>query len=303
MSRKLIPAILIILTAANLLIFLNREHFRYQSFATPARLYNTCDESCTHKWKQFADDYPAGELEEARHISDSIVNHSTTTFNKILGIGLFLHQNFSHRLGQPDNNLLSASPLTQFKRLQTEDSLQLWCGNLSAMFSYFAWSQGIICRNIEILNPGNHHVLNECYLPETSQWIVVDLTNNIMAAESGGNLLHFVGMREQTRNSTEVMAWRRSGDSLVKESLNTQQPFLQTFYDPSRTAFYYHWINYSKVYKWSFKAKEYFLPVSWYDILRREKGSNVLFYVKIGAIVLWIASFFVFLAGRKKSGS
>ena len=168
------------------------------------------------------------------------------------------------------------------------------------MFSWFCWSQGIICRNIEIMNPGDHHVLNECYLPEQKKWVVVDLTNNLLALELDGNPVNLLDTRYAVKNRISLQAIRSSGDTMVKTSLGPEERFFGAYYKKDIPLYFYHSMNYNKVQRTGYKLKSYLLPLSWYDIYLPEGGSNTGFYTRLLFIVLWIAAFFVFLGSRKK---
>ena len=298
--RKLYLLIFLLLTAGNVLIFFYRDAFRYQSFATYNNLYKACNASCREKWSAYVRDFPAHELEAARRISDSFPGNKSSTIEKIRSAGLSLLQNFHHRLGTPTPQLLAASPLQQYKSLVSNDTQQLWCGNLAQMFSLFCWSQDIVCRNIEIANPGDHHVLNECYLPESRQWVLVDLTNNVLALEKDQQQLNFLDVKKAVRAQQPLVAWRMTGDSVSRFVLQPDEQFLKAYYGKDLPIYFYHSMDVNQVYLWKNKVRAYLLPVSWYDIYRENKGSNLPFYFKLLCIVLWIASFFVFLGSRKK---
>src|SRR5207302_7834209 len=111
-----------------------------------------------------SDLYSDSEFRQAKIISDYITASSKDVKEKLMALGSFLVDHFHSRLGKPSPSLLRASPLTQFRSLSASDTSQLWCGNFAEIFSFFCWSQGIVCRNIEIMNPGDRHVVNECYV-------------------------------------------------------------------------------------------------------------------------------------------
>ena len=124
-------------------------------------------------------------MNEARQITDSIVKRKTNaTTDKIILIGSYLYNRLHKQNGSPSGKLQALSPLEQYKMLCASPSEQLWCGNYAQIFSWFCWSQGIVTRTIEIMNPGDHHVLNECFIPETGQWIMTDITHNLMLVEN-----------------------------------------------------------------------------------------------------------------------
>src|SRR5690349_12275803 len=179
--RQITPVhiLLSFLTAANLLIYIFRDQFQFMPYSTKSVVYGACGQECINTWQTFRDDYPLNELAEAKHISDSVIGDEQATPKKILAIGRFIYEKFYRQLGSPSSHLNEASPLQQYRMLSASDSVQLWCGNFASMFSWFCWSQGIITRTVEIMRPGDRHVLNECYLAETGQWVMSDVTHHL----------------------------------------------------------------------------------------------------------------------------
>ena len=45
----------------------------------------------------------------------------------------------------------------------------IWCGTYANMFLFFCKASNIETRIIEIFKPGDHHVINECYLPDSKK--------------------------------------------------------------------------------------------------------------------------------------
>lgn len=299
-KRKLFLWIFLSLTIINIIVFLSRDHFRYQSYVDYSTLYGPCDHDCYETWSGITKDYPAEELAAAKKISDSFLINQAGTFSRVLQIGNFLYNRFHQQLGSPGPALQGASPLQQFQLLSANDSLELWCNNFAQMFSLFCWSQDIVCRTIEVLNPGDHHVLNECYLPETKEWMVVDLTSNLLSISIRGQAVNFIDSRKAARDGLEMEAWTSAADSIKNKRLEWKQGNFPVYYKNELPLYFYHSVNLERVYSWQNKVRSYLLPVSWYDIFREKGGNNLLFYIKQVLFVLWIASFFVFLGSRTK---
>lgn len=271
------------ITIINLAIFFCRDKFTYHKYATRSSLYSTD----TLRWKKFIDDYSKQELIEAKIILDSLLDiENKSTSSKILEIGKLLYERFHKQLGKPSPLVSAATPLNQFKILDTSHSERLWCGNFAAIFVFFCWSEGIPCRFIEIINPGNHHVLSECYLSESKEWVLTDITTN--------HLLLFNRNRNKFENLLNVR------DTLIDslQSLQMEQgeivtrPFMPGFYDKyfgrGNPIYYYYRINNFEVYKSGEKIKRYFLPITWYEEVNRTVSGNFLFYVKQFLILLWL---------------
>lgn len=296
MQGKKAAIILLLLTVLNLVFFIFRDSFQYQPYSGYKDLYGSCGKACENKWKKYREDYPAAELVEARRITDSVLaGKPTDEYSKALAIGRFLYERFYRQLGTPDAGLLSSTPLAQYKKLSSSDSSELWCGNFAQIFSYFCWSQGIICRNIEIMNPGDHHVLNEVYLPSEEKWMMADLTNNQLAVlDEKNSVLDLVSYRRavQSRGSLFIIRSDKTGNEKFQLRDYSSLP---ACYRIDHPLFYYHRVDNKKVYSLGNKLVRYFLPVSWYDIFDDKGRSNVLFYTKGLLILLWLISFFVFI--------
>ncbi|MFL5773243.1 MAG: hypothetical protein ACJ75F_08805 [Flavisolibacter sp.] len=301
--RQITPIhiLLSFLTATNLLIYIFRDQFQFMPYATKSGLYSTCGQECMNTWQTFRDDYPATELDEAKHLTDSVIGDEQSTSKKVLAIGRFIYQRFYKQAGTPPSALNEASPMEQYKMLSASDSLQLWCGNYASMFSWFCWSQGIITRNVEIMRPGDRHVLNECYLGETGQWVMSDITHHLfLMRDSTGNFLNIEDFREGLRNKTPMVSYSDQDTSLSIANVDTGATAIRKYYKPTYPLFYYHRLNNSKVYSPSMKIKRYLLPVSWFDILDDEPHSNAFFYIKEVFLFLWVITLFVFLVTRTK---
>jgi hypothetical protein len=277
-------AVLIILSIINVIIFFYRDKFTYHKYATYASLYS----SDTLKWKKFINDYPEQELHEAKGIVDRLHISNQPTSIKVQEIGKFLYNAFQKQLGKSSTQLVSASPLTQYKILRSSDSIQLWCGNFAEMFTFFCWSEGIASRVIEIMNPGDHHVLNECYLPESQQWAITDLTNNHLLIEKS-NKIGYPNLISLHDSSDQILSSLQANDSSI-----VLQPFNPTFYNkyfrPKNPIYYYYRTNNSEVYRLSEKIKRYFLPDTWYEEITPRQPDNWAFYAKQFFILLWLIS-------------
>lgn len=277
-------AVLFILSVINLIIFFYRDKFTYHKYATYSSLYS----SDTLQWKKFIDDYPQRELREAKGIVDSLHISNQPTSIKVQEIGKFLYNAFKKQLGQSSTQLVPASPLTQYKILRSSDTIQLWCGNFAEMFAFFCWSEGITSRVVEILNPGDHHVLNECYLPESQQWAVTDLTNNqlLIQKSNKSDYPNLLSLRDSTAQTLSSM---QTNDSSI-----VLQPFNPTFYNKyfgnKNPIYYYYRTNNSEVYRPSEKIKRYFLPEAWYEEITQGQRDNWAFYAKQFFILLWLSS-------------
>lgn len=300
MFKKKQTIILVILTVVNIVIFVFRDHFIYKPYSNYKDLYVCTEPICLEKWSLFRNDYPVDELKKAKHISDSVIGkNSISTQEKISKIGSFVHNRFKNQVGKPNQEVLTASPMNQYNLLSSSDSLKLWCGNFATMFSWFCWSQGIVTRNIEIMNLADHHVLNECFIPETNEWQMVDPTNNLLKLQSGEKILNLRTFKEAL-NKNEHVTVSYEDRWMGSLRVSPQSNYVMKYYKPDHPHFYYHRIDNEKAFSTSNKIKHYFLPVSWYEIYKTEGDNNLAFYVKQSFILLWLISFFVFIISRTK---
>ena len=300
MFKKKVTVIFIFLTIINIVIFVYRDHFMYRPFSGYEELYECTDGDCMEKWSLFKNDYPVEEYNLARHISDSVIGKDPiSTQEKILKIGSFVHNRFKNQMGKPGKELLTATPMNQYNMLCSADSLKLWCGNFAAIFSWFCWSQGIVTRNIEIMNLADHHVLNECFIPGINQWQMTDPTNNMIQLRNREKILNLQTFKESLDKNLPVTVTYGS-DSLIETLLDPGASHIVNYYKPEHPHYYYHRIDNEKAFSTINKVKQYFLPVSWFEIYKRDGVNNQAFYVKQVFILLWLISFFVFILTRTK---
>jgi len=289
MKRRTAFNVFIVLSLVNGLIFLNRNLFQYRPYANRKELYAPCEKDCEARWKPFVKTFPAPELAEAKHISDSITQGAVTNEEKMLLIGQGLYQRFYHRLYKPDEETALASPLQQYHLLCRDSSRQLWCNNFAQMFAYFCWSQDIVTRVIEVQRPGDHHVVNECYLPEKKAWVGVDLTSNILLMGSSERPVDLPRFRDAVVQGNTLPCIRSGENGPHAGGLSGKEAFLQ-YYRGGYQLYYYHHVDYFATQTTGGKLRSYLLPVSWYDILDENGGNNLLFYLKLLCILLWIGS-------------
>jgi hypothetical protein len=280
------------------MVFAFRDNFSYKPYSGYTSLYGACSESCEKKWKQYADDY-SFELKEAKQITDPIVQRFARTSDKVIAIELFLYRRFHNQLGLPAPTIQQSSPLIQFKKLSASDTEQLWCGNFAQMLSLFCWSQGIVTRNIELLHAGDHHVVNECYLPETKSWMMADITTNLLGVtDQNKNLLNLILFKASLKTNARLSVMQADSLQLVKAELKIGRIAKQYLADDPIN--FYHYLDNRKAYTLSKKIKRYFLPVSWYETYEYKKAGNLAFYLKEIFIFLWLVLFFIFLFIRPK---
>ena len=275
-----------VVTIINVVIFFYRDKFIYHKYATQSSLYSPD----TLQWEKIVYNYPRQELGEAIIILDSLVDlKNKSTISKVLEIGQLLYKRFYRQRGIPSSELSRATPLNKFKILSNSDSAHLWCGDFASMFAFFCCAEGIPSRCIELINLGGHHILNECYVSETGEWVLTDLMYNQLllwdkTKDRYENLLH---LRDSMPSM--LMSLQATDSSVIS------RPFLNGFYDRffgnKNPIYYYYELNLSEVYKPTEKIKRYVLPFAWYEEVKQGTKGNFPFYCKQFFILLWLICF------------
>ena len=271
-----------VITIVNLAIFFYRDKSTYHKYATRSSLYS----ADTLKWKKLIYDYPKQELNEAKLVLDSLVDlENKSTSSKILEIGKLLYERFHKQQGRPSSTVARATPLNHFRILNSSTSERLWCGDFAAMFVFFCWSEGIPCRVVELSNPGNHHVLNECYLPESREWVLADVTTNhlLLFNKNRNSFENLLNLKDALWDS--LQSFQVEGREIVTRSF--MPGFYEKYFGHENPIYYYYRINNFQISKNSEKIKRYFLPIVWYEEVNKTPMSNFRFYARQFFIVLW----------------
>ena len=304
MNRKFIWIAFVFLSIINAVIYLNRDHFKYQSYPAIGKLYEPCDEACIKKWKQFKDDYPLEELESASKIMDTVLNGSDSSVkNKVIRIGHFLFRKFKEQQGTPTAELLAKSPFQQYQSLALSANEKAWCGNWANMFAWFCWSKGISTRIIEIMRPGDHHVVNEFYDPATNSWIMTDLTNNMLLIKNEkGEELNLSAFMDLAEKKSTVNVLRSGEQGISQDLLLLPNDSISHYYNKSYTLHYYYRNNLKAVYSGSSRLKRYLLPHSWYSVVEpgEEQPTNTGYYIKIFFLFAWVLTGLALLFSKSR---
>ncbi len=274
-----------LLTVINAGFFLRKDFFEYKPYAEESVLYAPA----SGNWNRYFTDFPLEGRAQAKGFIDSILKGSdTATLAQIKQIGSFLYNQFGKQLGKPVLNDQLQDPWDIYRFFSADSSRKLWCGHLSMMFNYFCLARGIETRMIEIMKPGDHHVVNECYVPAIQQWVLVDITyNQLLVSEENGMPIGLTAFRRlQGRPvNLQVQAANDSGRDLRPDT-----GYVRNYYSGNDPAYYYCTINPKVVYRTTEKIRRYFLPGSWYRILATEPASNFPFYLKQALALAWLLS-------------
>jgi hypothetical protein len=278
----------VILTIVNVVIFYLRDAFAYVPAASYENLYDNQSYKNLNKWNRFLEDYPPEEITEAKIISSNWFDiKDVTTLDSVYKIANIIYNSFNRQSGQPSEFLELQSPLNKFKILLKDSTEKLWCGTYSQIFNFFCLSNNILSRYIEIINPRDHHVVNESYIPNLNKWLLVDLTYNITAPKN--NLNQFLNLHEFAtalrRNEIVLNYPYIQSDTVTKNHIAAT-----TYYIPDRPYFYHFYIDNNEAYKFENKLIRYILPVSWYVLYTSSPVSNYMFGIKVVLFFMWLTS-------------
>jgi transglutaminase-like putative cysteine protease len=282
--RKKALLIFGILSVLNIIIFYYRDSFQYIPYSNYNSLYMPYDSSGTNKWKESYDNLDKKEIWEADSIlqTNTDIKGKTSTIEKVLTIGNYIYNEFHAQTGMPSQNSLYLSAIPLYRFLIQNRKEELWCGQYASLMLTFCWSQNIATRYIEIFHPGNHHVINECYIPELGKWIMIDLTNNIlMAATKQKTYLNSVDFHHNVNSTQEISIISSVNNKIGQTLLNKNNSFVTTYFKDNDQYYFYHHIDLNKAYCPAEKVKRYLLPIHWYEIYSNKQSNNYLFIIKL----------------------
>lgn len=301
-SRPFLFWALFLLTAFNILIFFFKHHFQYQPYSTYEELYKKCDRDCQLKWGRFKNSYLQDELKEAKRILQDSLNFSTqlTQVEKIERISKFVYRLFQKHQGLPTLEFQIWSPLKQYHSLCLRNEGKLWCGNVAHIFAFFCWAEGIVTRNVEITQPGDHHVVNECYLENEGKWILADVPHQLVLIKNQDHqYLNLQDFRSALLKNETLLNYSETTNRIN----NLRNQYYAHYYIGDYPHYYYHVVNDGDIYSPKSKIKRYILPVSWYEVYDSSPQSNFPFHIKQAVLAIWLIllAVSVLLFVRKKS--
>jgi len=286
-TRKFSLLLFGLLTVINSGIFLFKEKFAFKPYAESSVLYAPA----SGEWNRFFTDFPGEGQAQAKRLLDSLLTGSDTARRvQIIRISSFLYQEFGKQLGKPSPVVPYTDPWEMYRFYKADTTRKLWCGHLAMMFNYFCLARGIETRMIEIMKPGDHHVVNECYLPGVQQWALVDITYDQLLVSTESDLP--LGLAAVRRMPAVGKSWRVQMANDSQRIFRPDTGYVQNYYMTGDPAYYYSTLNPKVVYRTSEKIRRYFLPESWYRILASAPSSNFLFYLKQGLALAWLLSLF-----------
>ena len=300
----------LILLSVNVWIFIDRDNnFAYKEVLNYNQLY--ADTVDIQKWKQTSPYTTQEEINTAKNIlKDSVqINNSENSIQKISKIGSYVLAALDNHRGQPADCMKNTSPLKEFFFASNNKS-EVWCGNFANIFSFFANTAGIPTRYVaEEGNKNNQHVLNECFVKELNQWVLVDLTSKIILAKNKwGNYLNTIDLYHAHILKTDSISVSSCENKIsVITGYSSLRNFYDSFFDTRSLFVFYLSAQFDKnLYSVSSKIKRYFTKSPTFACYENTNiSSNNRFYVKIFSfylffafVIYWIA--FSFLTNRMK---
>ncbi|NTS42122.1 transglutaminase domain-containing protein [Flavisolibacter sp. BT320] len=284
MNKKLVYIFLIV-SVLNLVVFVFRDFFQYVPYTTYDYLYDRCDEGCKQSWEGQGARFSQSELAAGRKILDSVILKYDPPATKASAIASFLYRSFNSQIGSPSAFIQTAQPLQQYLSLRADKNQELWCGNFGTMFFFFCRAANIPCRAIEIVNNGQHHIVNEFYDQNSGSWIFIDAMYNLSLVKNNkGHYLNLIDFIEIVDSAGQNSASQMGGEWT---SFVNKNKILRTYYSLQSLLYYYHDFDKEAVYSLSEKLKRYFLPVSWYKVYTKLHKVNFLFFCKSAIFLCW----------------
>ena len=294
-NRKFSIIVLGSLTVINAALFLCRQAADDEPRRTETRLYQPPGK----EWNRYFADFPAEGQQQAIRFTDSLLQgRDTSRLNQIRLIGRFLYQQFSAQLGKPSLQENYKDPWGMFTYYRADSSRKLWCGHLSMMFTYFCLSQGIETRMIELMKEGDHHVVNECYLPGPGKWILVDLTYDQLFVSRDEQFLGLTDFRRLEGRGDVELQVQAAGDS--NRSIRMDTGYIRNYYGMAIPANFYVTVNPEKVYSTTAKLRRYLWPDPWYYRLSDKPTAKYLYYGRLGFLAGWLLTLLYLLFTWRK---
>jgi hypothetical protein len=227
--------------------------------------------------------YAKNLLRDSMFISDN--DHS---IEKIQKIGIYLLKKLDKHRGIPKDKMDYISPLERLKAASKGDS-KVWCGDFSALLSFFSNQAGINARALWIEGNANGipmagHSFNEVYIQEFNKWIFIDLTANTFFVQSSeGNYLNTIEFYNLFNiKSTNIKVTTFQNDTIISENLNYNTSFYNDYFNPDIKFIYYYSSQFNKdIYSLFNKFKRYFFPEATFGTYSNNSSiKNPKFYIK-----------------------
>ncbi|MBK6938143.1 MAG: transglutaminase domain-containing protein [Chitinophagaceae bacterium] len=282
----------LLIMISNILFFTQRDKTGiYTKYSTYGQLYsdkNNTDQK-RKKWNDTYQFTSSAEKDTAVKIAEreAGITPKDPVFEKIVKTGKWLINVLQQCPAGKPTDSLSALPMLQQLPALKERKSPVWCGTYGNLFLFFCKANNIETRLIEIMNPGNHHIVNECYVPELKQWVAVDLTNKFLyCINNKGDLLNTLDIVNAFQKKEKVYMAQVSANSVLSTAADSANMPWNSYLASYPPVYYYKNTNFDKVYTLPEKLKRYAFPVSFFEVYADKQGKNSWFYIRM--FCLWI---------------
>lgn len=292
----------LLLYALSAYCFLTREktgnytkRVSYEELYDPS--FNTT--GALKKW-QHNDQFPEEEIRKGRDLTRVYagVRENDPSLTKMLKIGSWLVRSYRQcRRGEPTEEF-SALSLTDQYAAASRAETPVWCGTFGIHFLFFCSINGITSRAIEKKGGGDHHVMNESFIPELGQWVFSDLLFNALYCKNEqGKMLNLVDLlliNEKKDSSAVTIYGQEAVDSFMVTARQSNEHWQRYLNRESWLNFYYR-ADLQKVYAPREKLIRYAFPVVWYETFTLTPISNTHFYLRILSLYLGLVMTVIFV--------
>ncbi len=293
-NKKLV-LIFIILSVLNVLIFIYREYFQFNPFKNYKELYLNDSGNWNIEFKKVQASLPEFESEKNKWYAPS-----SSTETRAIAIGNMIYASFQSKIGSNYIKEEYEGFASEIPVLNSNNIIE--CGTISNVFTFYCSMEGIKSRNIEIMKPGDHHVLNEFFDDKSNKWRAMDITHGLMdVRDIHLNPLNLIELKNQVNSANSLLI--KDEKTGIYDTLNSSGIPGYRFYRENHPLYYYHsGVNQEVVYSISQKIKRYVFPVSWYSIYKDKPYINLPHYFKMLTLFCWallIPALFIKLRGSK----
>lgn len=253
------------------------------------------DNSSVSKWKDDLHYTNTAELAAVKkEISDSLhITDGMTTVKKLETISAYIYSRVGKSFLVPADSLEKYSPYQQFC-LARNGTAKLWCGNAADIFNLYTSAAGITCRRVAIdgkkdLFQLGEHIVNECYVPETGEWVMTDLKQNILLLkDSTGKLFNTAELYQLKKlGQTGSLIQLSMGDSSLAET--TYSDIENKYIWKENSLSYLYPYNPLTVHSFVNRVKRYSGLFPWQEVYdENQQYSNFRFYVKTLLLYGWL---------------
>ncbi|MGZ8554296.1 MAG: hypothetical protein ACXWV8_12860 [Chitinophagaceae bacterium] len=239
------------------------------------------------KWKHASDQYTADQLQQGKLLAETLggVKATDSLLTKIIKIGSWLRRSFSKcEIGRPSAAFAKLSSLEQYKIAARAES-PVWCGTYGSQFLFFCYANNITARYIETFGDKDNHVINEAFAPEISQWVYVDLFNNVLYCQDSSNRIlntaDILYLNSKNRTSVITAFEQKGSDSMLVIPLKESNKLWQPHLNIDNKIHFYYTIDLQQVYSPVQKIIRYIYPKTWFEIFTLTSVSNNAFYCRL----------------------